>query len=266
MTSLEGRSAEDALRSAGGREHRTAVVTGAGRGIGAAIAVALGQAGLDVAVVDIDGDNAQATAQAISETGIARAAGFACDVADTRSVKALMRAVADTVGTPSVLVNDAAVGRFAPIEELSYDDWIRMLGVNLIGPFLCVQSMLPYVPQTGGAVVNITSVGAHIGTPNGSAYAASKGGLMSFTRTIAVELAPRGIRVNAVSPGPIDTPMTAQLSDAATTKRRLSRVPMARLGSAEEIASVVAFLVSDAASFMTGQIVCVDGGWTAQAL
>jgi NAD(P)-dependent dehydrogenase (short-subunit alcohol dehydrogenase family) len=216
--------------------------------------------------VDIDGENARTTAQAISDDGGARSVGFACDVADPEGVRALMRDVADTIGPPSVLVNNAGVGRFAPLAELCYDDWITMLGINLIGPFLCVQSMLPYVPQAGGAVVNITSVGAHIGTPTGSAYAASKGGLMSFTRTIAVELAPRGIRVNAVSPGPIDTPMTAQLSDAATTKRRLSRVPLARLGSAEEVASVVAFLVSDAASFMTGQILCVDGGWTAQAL
>jgi NAD(P)-dependent dehydrogenase (short-subunit alcohol dehydrogenase family) len=264
MTSLRERSVPQP--APGDSERRTAVVTGAGRGIGAAIALALGGAGFDVAVVDIDGDNAQATARAISEPGAVRASGFACDVADPRGVKDLMRDVADTVGAPSILVNDAAVARYAPIEELSHDDWIRMLGVNLIGPFLCIQSMLPYVPQTGGAVVNITSVGAHIGTANGTAYAASKGGLISFTRTSAVELAPRGIRVNAVSPGPIDTPMTAQLSDAATTKRRLSRVPMARMGSADEIASVVAFLVSDAASFMTGQIVCVDGGWTAQAL
>jgi NAD(P)-dependent dehydrogenase (short-subunit alcohol dehydrogenase family) len=267
MTSIDETGAEPgAPDSDRGSERRTAVVTGAGRGIGAAIAVALSQIGLDVAVVDIDGDNARAIAETIAGAGTARASGFACDVSDPNSVKTLMSEVAETIGAPSVLVNDAAIGRYAPIEELTYDDWRRMLGVNLIGPFLCVQGMLPYVTEAGGAVVNITSVGAHIGTPTGSAYAASKGGLISFTRTAAVELAPRRIRVNAVSPGPIDTPMTAQLSDAETTKRRLSRVPMARMGAAEEIASVVAFLVSDAASFMTGQIVCVDGGWTAQAL
>ena len=242
-----------------------AIVTGSGRGIGEAIAVALGQAGRKVAAVDIDAGAANATAKAIERSG-AVARGFGCDVSDPDAVAALMAEVATEMGPPSVLVNDAAVGHFAPIEELTIDDWQRMLDVNLLGPFLCIKSLLPYVAAEGASIVNITSVGGHLGTPTGSAYAASKGGLMSFTRTIAVELAPRGIRVNAISPGPIDTPMTAQLSDEETTKRRLSRVPLARLGAAEELASAVAFLASDAASFITGQIICVDGGWTAQAL
>lgn len=249
-----------------GTERRVAVVTGAARGIGEAIATALAQSGLDVAVVDIDFGAAQATAQKIAEGDSLRAGGFECDVSDPDAVRTLMHDVAETLGPPSVLVNNAGVGRYAPLAELTYGDWMAMLGVNLIGPFLCIQSMLPYIPQGGGAIINITSVGGHLGTPNGTAYAASKGGLIAFTRTTAVELAARGVRVNAVSPGAIDTPMTAQLSDAETTKRRISRVPLSRLGRGDEIASVVAFLVSDAASYMTGQILCVDGGWTAQAL
>lgn len=239
---------------------KTAVVTGSGRGIGEAIAKQLARIGAKVAMVDVDDDIKETAAS------IEGARGFVCDVSDEHDVAKLMSDVHDQIGAPSVLVNNAAVGRYAPVAELTRDDWTHMLGINLIGPFLCIRALLDHAPDAGGAIVNITSVGGHLGSPNSSAYAASKGGLMSFTRVLAVELAPRGFRVNAVSPGPIDTPMTAQLSDAKTTERRLSRVPLRRLGAGSEIATVVAFLASEAASFVTGQILCVDGGWTAQSL
>ena len=162
---------------------------------------------------------------------------FVADVSDEDSIEASMDEIASALGPIDILVNNAAVGRYAPVAELTLADWTRTLGVNLIGPFLCVRSALRHVPAYGGAIVNIASVAAHLGSPGSSAYAASKGGLCSFAPGLAVELAPLGIRVNAVSPGSTDTPLTAQLSDARTNERRMSRVPLARMAQGSELAS-----------------------------
>lgn len=248
------------------REESVAVVTGAGRGIGAATAGVLAAEGLRVAVVDLDGDAAKRIATKINESGGGRCQGFACDVSEESAVAATIAALAAELGPPSVLVANAAMGVYKPAEELSLEDWNRTLAVNLTGPFLCVRGFLAHRAEGSGAIVLLGSVGAHLGSPGSAAYAASKGGILSLTRVLAVELAERGVRVNAVSPGPVDTELTRQLSDPETTARRLSRVPQARLADPEELGRAIAFLASDAASFITGQVIRVDGGWTAQAL
>ncbi len=243
-----------------------AVVTGAGQGIGAATALELARCGLDVALVDVNEDTLSGTVDGVQHATAVRSGGYVADVSDPDEVAELMARVTEELGPPTVLVNNAAIGRYAPVEQLSLEDWNRTIAVNLTGPFLCIREFLGRVPASGGAIVNIASIAGHLGSPGSSAYASSKGGIIAFTRVLAVELAPRRIRVNAVSPGPIDTELTAQLSDEATTARRLSRVPLARLGSGSEIATAVAFLATGASSFVTGQTLCVDGGWTAQSL
>lgn len=241
---------------------RVAVVTGGAQGIGAAVVAALTARGYLVAILDI---NNGGTASSTDATAGSREQHFACDVSDRDQVVDAMKRVASRLGAPSVLVNNAGISDYAPFAELSYASWVRTLAVNLTGPFNCAQAFLSHVPSAGGAIVNITSVAAHVATPGAGAYAAAKSGLVGLTRVMAVELAPRNIRVNGVSPGVVDTPMRGSFSKEAVNAR-LKRVPLSRSGEAAEIASVVAFLSSDDASFITGQIVIADGGWTANGV
>lgn len=245
-----------------GREfaHRRVVVTGGGSGIGRAIAVGFCRAGAGVLVADLSEVRAQETAAALRSEGWA-ADGLGVDVADAGSVDALMAAAGDRI---DVLI--CAAGRFhaGTAEQTALDDWNRVIAVNLTGSFLCAQRAIPRMRQNGGSIVLLSSsTGAHDAIGGALAYVASKGGVTMLTKALAVDHAAEGIRVNAIAPGPTDTPMLRGLMGE---KERLAfgqSLPVKRLGTAEEIAGAALFLASEAASFVTGAILAVDGGQTA---
>jgi 3-oxoacyl-[acyl-carrier protein] reductase len=244
---------------------RVAVVTGAGRGLGAAIATELGARGTTVALVDRDEPAAEEAAERLRAAGGA-ASARATDVSDADQVAALFDRVAAEHGRIDVLVNNAGVGAVAPSEELSPEVWSRTIAINLTGTFLCSQAAARHMlPAGGGVIVNIGSVFAATGMPMRAAYAASKHGVVGLTKVLATEWAPRGIRVVAVDPAYVRTALddADQRAGGYTTEDIERRTPMGRYAEPAEIARVVAFLASDNASFITGSEIAVDGGWVA---
>ena len=242
--------------------NQVALVTGAGRGIGRAIALALADAGARVCVNDINPDTARATAHDIQEQG-GQVFDYVADVSKKMQVGPMVEAVRDHWARLDILVNNAGVEPKAPVLELDEWDWARTLDVNLKGTFICTQLAGRVMrDQGGGVIVNIASIAGYKSPlPNASAYCASKAGVIGFTRECAREFAAYNIRVNAVCPGVIVTPMTeTSRSDPDIMSKWLSDIPQKRLGDPEEVATVVLFLCSDAASYMTGSALMVDGG------
>jgi 3-oxoacyl-[acyl-carrier protein] reductase len=251
-------------------EGRVAVVTGAGRGLGAAIAEELAGRGAVVVVADVDGELAAATAERIrstrDEATPLRASSATCDVSDPAAVAALFDGVAAERGRIDVLVNNAGVGAVAPSESLALEVWSRTLAINLTGTFLCAQAAARHMLPAGrGVIVNIGSVFAATGMPMRAAYAASKHGVVGLTKVLGTEWATRGIRVVAIDPAYVRTALdhADQRAGGYTAEDIARRTPMGRYAEPAEIARVVAFLASDAASFITGSEVAVDGGWLA---
>jgi 3-oxoacyl-[acyl-carrier protein] reductase len=244
---------------------RVAVVTGAGRGLGAAIAEELAARGATVVVADRDGAAARETASRLVAAGRG-AAAHDVDVTDPAQVTALFDTVAGTHGRLDVLVNNAGVGAVAPSEELTYEQWSRTLAVNLTGTFLCSQAAARHMLLAGGgAIVNIGSLFAATGMPMRAAYAASKHGVAGVTKVLATEWASRGVRVVAIDPAYIRTALDDADQGAGdyTAADIERRTPLGRYAEPAEVARVVAFVASDAASFITGSEVAVDGGWLA---
>ncbi len=246
---------------------RRALVTGGGAGIGRAIALRLAQEGYDVGVLDLHAAAAEGVAAELRALG-RLAAGAAGDVADRASATAALAALEAAIGPADILVNNAGILRTAPFLEITERDWRGTFAVNLDGAFHGCQAVLPgMVARRRGAVVNIASWVGKKGVPNHAAYSASKFALIGLTQSLAGEMAEHGIRVNAVCPGIIvDTPMRAAaealnraqgLPDVTT---RVQAIPLRRAGLPEDVANLVAFLVSDEASYMTGQAVNVTGG------
>lgn len=241
---------------------RVALVTGAGRGIGQAVALALASAGATVAVADLDAANAQATAADIRGAG-GKAAGYRLDVTDPAACAALAATVAAEWGAISLLVNNAGVLLRVPHDAPgAADAWHRTLDVNLNGTFNVTSAFTAQLKATRGAIVNLSSIHAFVATGVSAAYSASKGAIAQYTKAMAGELAPFGVRVNAVAPGMIRTPMTeVTTANPASNAGFLRHVPLARAGQPAEIAGAVLFLASDAASYVTGVVLPVDGGY-----
>jgi len=242
----------------------TAIVTGAGSGLGKAVATRLAAEGATLACLDVSAPAGQATADEIGTAG-GRAAAFTCDVADPLSARAAVDSAANDLGRPTVLVNCAGIGRFANSHEMPYEDWARIIAVNLTGTFLVCQATLRHMLDGGGSIVNIASNAGLMGQPYSAAYCSSKGGVIQLTRALADEYLDRGIRVNAVAPGGIATPMQSSFRSlpADADPRRLAKL-RTPLGMSEpaEIAALVAFVASDEGRYMTGSIVSIDGGLT----
>jgi 3-oxoacyl-[acyl-carrier protein] reductase len=244
---------------------RVAVVTGGGRGLGAAIAEELAAQGVAVAVADRDAELVRGTAER-RVSGGGRATAHVADVVDPEQVAALFDEVLEAHGRLDVLVNNAGIGAVAPAEELSYEQWSRTLAVNLTGTFLCAQGAARHMLPAGrGVIVNIGSVFAASGMPMRAAYAASKHAVVGLTKALAVEWAARGIRVVAIDPAYVRTALddADQRAGGYTAADIERRTPMGRYAEPAEIARVVAFAASDAASFITGSEIAVDGGWLA---
>ncbi|MDX6366967.1 MAG: 3-oxoacyl-[acyl-carrier protein] reductase [Nocardioidaceae bacterium] len=246
-------------------EQRVAIVTGAARGIGAAVARRLGTDGFDVAVLDLDESACAGTVEAVTGSG-RRAVAVGVDVADAAGVEAAVARVADELGPPTVLVNNAGITRDNLLFKMTEDDWDSVLAVHLRGAFLMSRATQSYMTSAGwGRIVNLSSTSA-LGNRGQANYAAAKAGMQGFTKTLALELGKFGVTANAIAPGFIVTDMTAATAERLGVSfedfqaARAAETPVPRVGTPDDIAHAVSFFVSEGASFVSGQVLYVAGG------
>jgi meso-butanediol dehydrogenase / (S,S)-butanediol dehydrogenase / diacetyl reductase len=258
-------AADAAISSHTGRRFadKVAVVTGAGSGIGQAVAFRLAKEGARVAALDVAVDNVAATVDAITGQG-GTATAYQCDVTAERSVADTVASLAADLGAPTVVCNVAGIGGFFNTVDMPLDRWEKILAVNLTGPFLVCRATLPYLLEHGGSIVNVASNTALMGQSYSAAYCASKAGLLMFSKALAAEYLSRGVRVNVVAPGGVDTPLIGafELPEGANFKELTKIMTPMGFSTPAEIAASVAFIASDESSYTTGAVLSVDGGLT----
>ena len=245
---------------------RRALITGGGRGLGKVIATALAEAGADVVVVSRTLTQCQATADEIARSTGRKTHAIAADVSRSGEVAGLMAAAQAAIGPIDILVNNAGINVRSPVEQALERDWDAIIDISLKGSFLCARELLPGMRQRGwGRIINMGSMLSTIALPGRAAYAAAKAGVLGLTRVLALEGAPGGVTVNAICPGPFATEINRPLLDDPQKYQEFAaKIPLGRWGKLNEIAGPALFLASDAASFVTGTALYVDGGWTAQ--
>jgi NAD(P)-dependent dehydrogenase (short-subunit alcohol dehydrogenase family) len=246
--------------------NRVVVVTGGGRGLGAALARGFAEAGARVVIGDQDAQTAQASAAQIGERG-GQAIAMGCDITDPQAMQALLDRAQQQYGGLDVLVNNAGINIPKPVEDLSLEEWSRILGVNLTGTFIgCQAAGAIMLAQGSGCIINICSVHGHVGSyvHKAAAYNASKAGVINLTRSLALEWGDRGVRVNGISPGALATELMAtRLADPEYVRKTMERLAIKRIGTPEDIVGAALFLASPAAAWITGHMLGVDGGWLA---
>ncbi|HNQ45184.1 MAG TPA: SDR family NAD(P)-dependent oxidoreductase [bacterium] len=243
-------------------KRKTALITGAGQGIGRGIAVRLARDGYNIAIADINLNNLAEAAQEISALGV-RVLKIEADVSSAHDVQHMIQATVDEFESLDVLVNNAGIYPFTPFMDITEEQWDKVIAVNLKSVFLCSQAAARIMPD-GSRIIMTSSVASMLGFSGLVHYCASKGGINGLVRALALELAPRQITVNAVAPGSIITPGTSNI-DEGSQKATMAKIPLGRLGKPQDIAAAVAFLASEGAGYITGQVLVVDGGWTIQS-
>ncbi|MCX6737943.1 MAG: SDR family NAD(P)-dependent oxidoreductase [Candidatus Parcubacteria bacterium] len=244
---------------------KVAIITGARRGMGRTHSMLLAQAGAKVVVSDIDLKECEQVVEEIKNAD-GEAMAIKCDVTNKKDIDQMVKRTIDEFGKIDILVNNAGICQFKPFVDLTDEDWEKTININLRGYYWCAKAVVPgMIKQKSGRIINIASIAAGqigVGFAGLTHYGASKGGIVAFTESLALELAPYNITVNAIAPGAIDTPMAAaSKTDSKVLEASMARIPLRRMGKPEEISSLVVFLASDEASYITGDMIVADGGY-----
>ena len=245
--------------------NRVAIITGGSKGLGLAMAEGLASAGADVMIVSRHIDEAKKAAETIAKDYGRRAFAFAADVTKADQVEAMVDETLARLGKIDILINNAGINIRGPIETLSLEQFQQVMGINVTGAWLCCRAATPHMKTAGhGRIINLASTLGLVGLALRTPYASSKGAVVQMTRTLALELAPNGITVNAICPGPFLTEMNAPIAGTEDGNKVIGATALKRWGKMEEIQGAAIFLASDAGSYVTGSMLVVDGGWTAQ--